>query len=78
MRGDPGDQFVGGMGQQIALEGRQTEGLVQVGVDLGLPGLPAQAEVVQPQLVPGDPGTVDGLAQQAGLFSGHGVIIHPR
>jgi hypothetical protein len=33
---------------------------------------------VQPQLVAVDVRAVHGLAQQASLFSGHGVLIHQR
>ncbi|GGG45529.1 hypothetical protein GCM10011374_04750 [Kocuria dechangensis] len=44
----------------------------------GLPRLTTETEAVQPQLVAVDVRAVHGLAQQAGLFSGHGVIIHQR
>ncbi|MGQ1799101.1 hypothetical protein ACT4S5_18495 [Kocuria oceani] len=46
------DEFVGGVVQQLALE----PGQVQVGVDLHLVGVPADAEVVQPEAMHRDAG----------------------
>ncbi|MFW6186608.1 MAG: hypothetical protein ACOC84_01215 [Actinomycetota bacterium] len=39
------EQLVGGMDQQVALESRQAQAVVQVGLDLELPHSPAQPAV---------------------------------
>jgi hypothetical protein len=58
-----GDQFEGGVVQQITLIAGKVQALVHVGVDLQVPDISAHAEVAPPQRVHRDPGPGEGLVQ---------------
>ncbi|MEX5303487.1 hypothetical protein [Kocuria sabuli] len=70
------DELGGGVGQQVPLEPGQVQAVVQTGLDLDLPGVTAEDEVVDPQLPHLDTGTADDLEQQVGLFGPDLVGIH--
>lgn len=64
---------MGGVVEQSPLVPGQVQGLVEVGIDLELVGIPAQAEMPPPQLMHRDAGGSDGLVQQPGLCGGERV-----
>lgn len=64
---------MGGAVEQSPLVPRQMQGLVKVGIDLELVGVPAQAEMPPPQLMHRNAGGSDALVQQPGLCGGERV-----
>ena len=70
------DQLVRGVGQEVALEGREGERAVEVRPDLVLAGVSGQPEIVQPQFTRVDPGVADRAEEMDALVLGVRMVLH--